>query len=102
MNNHKGLTTGQQILRFVKLSQINSSLPVWGEIFHVLYKIKRSAETRNRNLIAYKVQGNHNMEYHVENKRFVLTVDEITLNLKINELTTSILKGRFLPVEEDS
>ncbi|MBP1931490.1 hypothetical protein J2Z37_001491 [Ammoniphilus resinae] len=42
------------------------------------------------------------MEYHVENKRFVLTVDEITLNLKINELTTSILKGRFLPVEEDS
>ncbi|WP_391560629.1 hypothetical protein [Robertmurraya sp.] len=87
----------QQLLHYVHLSGKNPSLPVWGEIFYILYEIKRESENNQRDIVAYRVQGEYLMIYDAKKKRFVLTVPGVTFNLKICELTTSILKGRFLP-----
>lgn len=87
----------KQILHYVDLAGKSPFLPVWGEIFNILYSIKRESDEDQKDKIAYKVQGEYLMIYQVNKKRFVLTVPGVTFNLKICELTTALLKGRFLP-----
>ena len=75
-------------------------LPIWGEIFLLLYKVKRKAENENIAVEAYTI-GKDVIVYDPTIKKFSCQIGEITFRLTIEELTDSIVDGAFMPIQED-
>jgi hypothetical protein len=86
----------EQILALVRLKQRDPYHPVWGELFFLLYQVKKDAEKRKKTVKLYEVEG-LDLLYLPEKKRFFLKAQGVSFFLTIEELTTAILDQRFLP-----
>lgn len=86
----------KEILNLLECRRELPHRPVWGEIFVLLYELKRESEKELVPKIVYKVQGN-DLVYKPDKRKFILDTGEIIFSLNTEELTTSILQGRFLP-----
>ena len=87
---------GEQILELVNRKRTHPAEPIWGEIFYLLYKVKRDAEKRKRPEILYHIEGME-LLYLPDKKRFYLEAEGITFYLTIDELATALFERRFLP-----
>jgi hypothetical protein len=88
---------GEQILELVNRKKTHPEEPIWGEIFYLLYKAKRDAEKKKKQVVIYQIEDME-LLYLPEKKRFYLEAEGITFYLTIEELATALFERRFLPV----
>jgi hypothetical protein len=88
-----------EIIRCLHAYKRKPYLPVWGELFALLYGIKRRAEQENRAVEAYAI-GNDVVVFDPDIRKFRLRIGEITFCLSIEELTDALLRGAFVPKTE--
>lgn len=88
-----------EIIRCLHKHKRKPYLPVWGELFALLYGIKRRAEQENREVAAYTI-GNDVVVFDPAIRKFRIRIGEITFCLAIEELTDALLRGAFVPRTE--
>ncbi len=77
-------------------------LPVWGEIFSILKKVKIIAHKSKRDITFYEIKPMGALRYDLKKKLFVVMMPDVNINIKDNELVDSILQDRFLPKDFNS
>lgn len=88
----------QELKNILKNLKKQPYLPFWGEIFSVLYKIQKLSIKNKKDIFFYNIESNGKVKYCYKKRVFLIELPEITIHLKINELTNSLLTGRFTPL----
>ena len=87
-----------EIIRLLREYKRKPYMPVWGELFALLYHAKRKAEKENAVTEVYTI-GNHVVVYDPVIHKFCCQLGDLTFRLTIEELTDSLVSGAFAPDE---
>ncbi len=90
------------LLRILSTYKQKPFFPVWGELFCLLWSVKRKAEIENCDVIAYSIYPVGQIIYHAREKLFVAHVPEFNIKMTLEELIQMILRGAMLPANEIS
>lgn len=78
----------------LELHKKKSFIPVWGEMFSVIWELKKSARKNKRNIILYDLPDGDVM-YDYKKNVFTVRTNDLHFNLKDYEFVNSLLEGRF-------
>lgn len=85
-----------QILTYLALSKQKPYLSYWGELFALLYQIRKEGRAANQDILLYDLPTGR-LKYSYEKDRFAAELPEMNILLKADELIDSWIRGILVP-----
>ena len=86
----------KQILHILTMSKEKPYISYWGELYYLLYKMKRKAEQLRQNIMLYHLPSG-TMIFNYRKKRFIAMIPDMNIALKDHELADALFKGALVP-----
>lgn len=91
----------EKIIYLLEESSNNPYFPVWGELFYILWTVKKEAEQRQTTLSLYPIHPIGYVTYDINDKLFVAHIPGCLIKMNIDELIQMLLSGSVLPSNQN-
>ena len=83
--------------QIINLYKEKPYLPLWGELFYVLQKLKEIDENTQSKIFLYEIDTSASVFFQPIDGRFCITLPNFNIFLTQEEFIDNILQGRFWP-----
>lgn len=87
----------EQIKQFLLLAKRKPYMSYWGELFHILYTMRRMGQRDRRDIDLYNLAAGK-VIFDWRRDRFLALLPDMTITLTDQELVDALLRGILVPL----
>lgn len=91
----------KDLKKYLYLAVRKPYISYWGELFYILYKIKKLVNEPGRYITLYDIYPVGTIDYDANSRLFIAKLPELLIKLQDINLVDALLKGSFKPITQE-